>query len=183
MRFGYFLLLLATFSLTSNCLAADSVEWGQPVNGLRMSVSATIEGGTVSQFGVTIQNVGDKDVSVTIGSSSGVSSLAPTIFITSPDGKEWRMSHPDIPLAGRVFPLVVPLVSGASYTVVLAPTSIYGTLDGTHTFAQFMPRIDRVRAELDLSGRWACESPERFAFWVFPCWQGKLISNRLDPWK
>lgn len=182
MQFGYFLPRLAILALTNTCLVADPVEWGQPVNGLRMSVSTTTEGRTVSQFRVTIQNVGDTDVSVRIGSSGGTPSLALMITITAPGGKEWLMSRPDIPLGGRSFPLVVPLLSGGSYTIVLAPTNMYLRLDGTHTLIPSMPPIDRVKAELDLSGRWACQSGEPFV-WVFPCWQGKVVSNRLDPWK
>ena len=163
-------------------LAADPVAWGPAVGGLRISLSVVLEQPAAGrQFQVTIQNVGDKDLLVPLGIINNTKAYADklTLVLTTADGKHPRVIFTGMPgvISGRLDALVVPLLSGASYTV-RTPMDQYYVLDGSEKLETFCSRSCQLQVELDI--RNVVCSPYGFPNPnMLTCWQGKIASNAI----
>lgn len=121
--FGLFLYHLP-YTLTSG-RSLEDLQWGSPVNGLQMSVSAiTANKGDVPEFQVALLNIGDHDVTLNLGSmlANGKVQLPDNISLnlTQADGKTLMCKFADKKYsfaAGRVDDYIVPLRVGSIYTL------------------------------------------------------------------
>ncbi len=112
-----------------------------------MSISVVSDDtGIGRQFQVTIQNVGGNDLLVPLGIINNTKAYADKLklVLTTADGK-----HPRVILTGmRLDALVVPLLSGASYTVRM-PMDKYYVLDGSEKLEKFCSRFCQIQVEME----------------------------------
>ena len=105
-------------------LAADIVEWGQPVNGLRLSISIEPYPGNPA-FQVTLENVGDQFLLVPIGALAGNSHpMLLKMYARTPDGKTHSVLG-GFGLAGGSEPLIIYLRSQEHFTVQRSISSFF----------------------------------------------------------
>jgi hypothetical protein len=102
------------------------------------------------------------------------------VVVSVPGGKDRRAAYAGGPgvVAGRVDPLVLPLIPGASYAVQI-PLVHFVILDGPENLETLILKRCQVRLELDVQN-FACPlygypNPN-----MIPCWQGKIVSNVLQ---
>jgi len=127
-------------------------------------------GGAGGAIRITVRNAGEQPVLVTLGDLIGSRfyHLRFVLAVTA-DGQERRapyMGGPGV-VAGRVDPLVVPLVPGASYRVDVPLASFGG-----------VAARGRMRVELEVR-KPACPlygypNPN-----MIPCWEGRAVSNEI----
>ena len=172
------LLVSAAMVFTIPCAAADG--WGTHVNGVRMGIA--ISGAPESEIRITAQNAGDQPLLVPFGALIGSRfyDLRFQVVVSLSGGKERRAVYAGGPgiVGGRVDPLVVPLVPGASYTVQI-PLARFVILDGPENLETLVLKRCQMRLELDVQNP-ACPlygypNPN-----TIPCWQGKVVSNILQ---
>jgi hypothetical protein len=122
-----FLTLLMS-SASSRSQSIDSVQWGVPVDGLEMSISAAdSQNLDVPEFEVALRNAGKQDVTLNLGLmlANGKVQLPQNISlnVTDASGKTRQLKFLDRrypAIAGRVDDYVVPLRAGSSYTLKLS---------------------------------------------------------------
>ena len=171
-------LVLAVFPVT----AADPVAWGPVVSGLRMSISVVPDdSGIGRQLQVTIQNVGGNDLLVPLGIINNTKAHADKLklVLTTADGKHPRVIFTGMPgvISGRLDALLVPLLSGASYTVRM-PMDKYYVLDGSEKLAVFCSRFCQTQVEMEtknvVCSPYGYPNPN-----MLTCWQDTLLSNAI----
>jgi hypothetical protein len=149
--------------------------WGQPVNGLRISVTVAPETRTGRYILLKLQNVGDTDLLVPIGLV--VAKAHPVLVelhVKGADGKNRRVLYTALAgIAGYLEPWNIRLRSGESYTV-RTPISSYHVPDGKE-LSVFIRRPCQLWVELGSSGE--CTGPDPTK--PFPCWRGRVVSNVL----
>jgi hypothetical protein len=162
--------------------AADSVTWGPVVNGLRMSLSVVSgEPPSGRQLQVTIQNIGGNDLLVPLGIINNTKAYADKLklVLTTPDGKHPRVIFTGMPgvISGRLDALVVPLLSGASYTVRM-PMDKYYVLDGSEKLEKFCSHSCQLQVEMEtkrvVCSQYGYPNPN-----MLTCWQDTLPSNAI----
>ncbi|HEY1755244.1 MAG TPA: recombinase family protein [Bryobacteraceae bacterium] len=179
-------------------LAADTVEWGQPVNGLRLSISIQPYSGNPA-IQVTLENVGDQFLLVPIGALAGNSHpMLLKMYVTTPDGKAHSVLG-GFGLAGGSEPLIIYLRSQESFTVQRSISSYY-LLDDVPADLQAWPglafllgpekletlilRRCQLWVELEQEST-ECMLPKGRFDQSFekqapvPCWHGKVATNIL----
>ena len=171
-------LALAVFPVA----AADPVAWGPAVNGLRMSLSVVSgDRGFGRQLQVTIQNVGGNDLLVPLGIINNTKAYADKLklVLTTADGKHPRIIFTGIPgvISGRLDALVVPLLSGASYTVPMPMDKCY-VLDESEKFEEFCSGFCQIQVEMEtknvVCSPYGYHNPN-----MLTCWQDTLPSNAI----
>lgn len=164
------------------CVAAD--DWGDAVNGLRMGIA--IESGTHPEIRIAVRNVDDTQVLLTFGSLIGSRSydLRFRVILTEPGGKDRHAIFAGGPgaVGGRIDQLVVPLISGATYTVQI-PLASFSVVHESANLETFILKRCKVRVELEIRNPtcplYGYPNPN-----MIPCWQGKVVSNTLQlPYK
>jgi len=142
--------------------AADAAEWGQAVNGLRMSISIVPAEGGPGYIKLVLQNAGNKDLSVgpfhTVGGVCDVFDFV-NVF--------WKDSGGAVSVVRRTRggssrPCSVPLFSGEERSFV-KPISFEALPQRGEFWAEYEPRADEAKA--------GCGA--------VPCWAGKIVSNTL----
>jgi hypothetical protein len=162
--------------------AADPVAWGPTMNGLRMSISVIPDdSGIGRQLQVTIQNVGGNDLLVPLGIINNTKAYADKLklVLTTPDGKHPQVIFTGMPgvISGRLDALVVPLLSGASYTVRM-PMDKYYVLDGSEKVAAFCSRFCQIQVEMKTKNV-VCPPYGYLNPNMLTCWQDTLPSNAI----
>jgi hypothetical protein len=175
---------LAVFIMSISVLpgiGADAIQWGPTVSGLRMSLSLSNETATGSQLQITIQNVSNRDVLVPLGSVLDYKGCTDTLRIipTTPDRKQAKVTCTAVVARlGELEPLVIPLLSNASYTW-RNPTEKYAVTNGpviVASLTKFMIRPCQLQVELNIANPTCHNGPNGDGT---PCWRGKVVSNVL----
>jgi hypothetical protein len=119
MRISGVVLTAIALAVVPSAYSADSIEWGRPVNGLRLGAAF---GSDPSKpiLRVLLQNVGPAVQELVIG-HSGPSYDSMKFIATAPDGKEEVGLHKGvyIPIAGLVLPISVSLNAGTTHELEL----------------------------------------------------------------
>ncbi len=160
----------------------DDLQWGQPIDGVQMSLSST--GSNGSNLQVALRNVGDHDVTLNLGSmmANGKVQLPNNIRLNVTDsrGKTRVFKFADKRhafVAGRVDDYVVPLRAGSMYTLQL-------TLDQfwcyeTKEFAiQLLPGRNLLTAQFEGTGA-QIVNLDMAGIKLLNFWLGKVDSNTL----
>lgn len=184
---------LAIFSLlvvALPCAVAqgDANEWGQTVDGLRMSVALIPGSRTDSLVRVTLNYIGDKPLLLpsALISADRIAGYRLGLLVSAPDGQHrFHFDGLDV-IAGRLDPLVIPLVPHASYTLEL-PFAEWRASESGRIWLQSL-----VQQHGQLWVEWDCADQGTPAIRSLPCplygypnpnqitcWQGKLTSNRV----
>jgi hypothetical protein len=173
----FWLLTVVAFVFVFPGVAADA--WGSDVSGVRMSIA--VASGSNPEIQITVQNINDKPLLLTFGALIG-----PDLYdfrfrvVVNMRGKDRRVIYTGAGgiVAGRVDPLVVPLVPSASYTVRI-PLALFYVLDGSEKLETFVSKRCQMRVELDVENPtcplYGYPNPN-----MIPCWQGKVVSNVLQ---
>lgn len=127
-----------------------------------------------------MQNVDENPLLLTFGALIGsrFSDFRFRVVVTV-DGKDRRVIYVGGPgvVAGRIDPLVIPLVPSASYTVRI-PLARFYVLDESDNLATYISKRCQMRVELDVQNPtcplYGYPNPN-----MIPCWQGKVASNVL----
>jgi hypothetical protein len=157
-------------------VAADAIQWGQPSNGLRMSVALANR-----EVQVTLQNTGGRDLLIPLGMT--VRKPHPTllkVFVKTPDGAMPRVIYTGIGhVAGYAEVMTIGLRASESYTVS-TPVDLYHVLDGSEKLASFIRRRCQFWVELEVTES-QCPNPATLDSLrrKLPCWHGKAVSNVL----
>jgi hypothetical protein len=116
---------LITSSADPSRQTVDNLQWGQPSDGVQISLSST--DANSSNLQVAFRNVGDHDVTLNLGSmmSNGKVQLPNDVYINFTDvqGRSRVFKFADKKqsgVAGRLDDYVVPLRVGSMYTLKLA---------------------------------------------------------------
>jgi hypothetical protein len=144
--------------------AADAAEWGQAVNGLRMSISIVpVEGGPANLL-LVLQNTGDKDL--TVGPLHFFGGHCDVFDYVNLFWKGGGVVWPVRPQRGGS-------VTFRPCTVALHPGEEFSFRENQRVFAalaqagefwiEYEPRADATKA--------GCRA--------VPCWAGKVVSNTL----
>ena len=161
--------LAILFAFVSLCSAA---EWGQPVNGLRLSLAK--EGETLI---LTFENVQDREMYLPLGGAVGVGEAdRVTLSLRLPEGASRPLQYTGGSgvAPGRILPFIVPMLPGSIYTV---RTQLRNWRVG--------PELNRIEADLakgaslqagltaapDLGMRYV----ECYGLQIF--WSGSVVSN------
>lgn len=145
-------------------------------------MSVAVHGtGTDAELQITLNSVNEKLLLLPFGVVVGdrTYSLQFRVFATTPDGKDRAVVSPGDSgvTSGVPFPLVMPLVPNASYTVQKQIGKSY-VLDGSVKLQTFALQPFQLRVELDISNP-GCSLYGYRTPSTIPCWQGKLVSNVL----
>jgi len=172
----FWLLVSAVLVFVFPGVAAD--DWGSAVNGVRMGIA--IGSGSNPEIHVTVRNIDDQPLLLPFGALIG-----PGLYdfrfraVLNVNGKDRRVIYAGAGgmVAGRVDPLVVPLVPSASYTVRI-PLALFYVLDGSEKLETFVSKRCQMRVELDVENPtcplYGYPNPN-----MIQCWQGKVVSNVL----
>ena len=174
---------------TLACAIAQTNEWGQTIEGLRLSLAVVSDDGGDVQIRVTANYVGEKPLLLPFAFISGerVSRHRLKLLISAADGEHtFSLDDPTIPLRGRFDPLVVPMVSHSSYVLELPLAAWTRGLTNRKELESLIHRNGLLWAELDCKyiGSTAIP-PLACPLYGYPnpnvitCWQGKLTSNKL----
>ena len=179
--------VLATLSCgLVSCLLAQTGEWGQPADGLRMSLAIprNPDGSRGGDLQIALRNIGQRDVLVNLGKIIGARAYPDRILIvpvTLEGHRILRVIHVGGPgaIGGRLDPLVIPLLAGGMYTLRI-PAKDYYLLDERESLETFLPRLSALSAE------WEGVAAPNFSTSgagspMLPFWAGKLTSNTLLP--
>jgi hypothetical protein len=118
-------LIFAVGSQSSYLFGQTGQEWGQPENGLQLSLLSahgSPASSTHSRFRVEIQNVGSNDLLLKLGGmlANGRKQYpnALSLLITNPEGKTIECGFPGpFAVGGWAGPFIVPLPAGASFVL------------------------------------------------------------------
>jgi hypothetical protein len=168
---------LAIFISAVPGLAAETVEWGQPVNGLRLSISMAADPSANLEMQVTFQDVSDQNLLVPIGAVVGnAHPMLLKLYVTTANGKTHRILQGGLPgVAGYMEPWNISLRPQESYTARM-PISSYFVLDGSEKLETLILRHSQLWVEIDHQSA-ECMVPKNLA--PVPCWHGRVSSNTL----
>ena len=165
--------------------SAESQQWGAPVDGLQMSISAGDYSNVgVPKFQVAVRNLGARDVVLNLGImlANGKVQLPDRIRLNLTDaGGRTRELHffdkryPGI--AGRVDDYVVPLRVGSTYTVTFDLDQFWSP-DAGDVQPRLPPGRYQIAAQFEGVGAKAGNS-DTPGMKLMNFWTGKLQSNAL----
>jgi len=171
-------------------VAADTDEWGQTIDGLRMSVAIFPDSHADLQVRITVSYLGLKPLLLPLGFATGdeISRHRPRLLVAAADGQHSFKLDDDKPIRGRFDPIVIPMAPHASYTLEL-PAAAWRA-SWTPGLAAMTPLPVLLRQPVRLWVEWDCAyfqgtaqpSCPLYGYPnpnVFPCWEGKLVSNTL----
>jgi hypothetical protein len=176
--------------MTLFCAATETGEWGQTVDGLRMSVAIVPDNGAGLQIRVTVNYLCRDPMLLpfAFAMGKGISRHRVKLFVAAQDGQHSFTLDDAVPLRGRFDPIVIPMAPHASYSLELAAA------DWRAEWSPGLSAMTPLRALLEqpvhLWAEWDCAyfqgtanppcplygypNPNQF-----PCWDGKLVSNTL----
>jgi hypothetical protein len=135
-----------------------------------------------SEIRTTVRNAGDQPLLLPVGALIGSRfyDLRFQAVVSVAGGKERRATYAGGPgvIGGRVDPLVLPLVPGASYAVQI-PLARFVILGQPEKLETLILKRCQLRVELDA---WNATCP-LYGYPnpnMIPCWQGKVVSNVLQ---
>jgi hypothetical protein len=162
---------------------------GTAVGGLRVAISFVQDQPKKSTFLVELRNVANNDLTLNLGITMGNGPEYPTalaLILTDVQGRVRRLVIGGPPLAGRVFPWILHLAAGSTFSIPIDFVDsafsiplvgylenyplypIYKLSPGIYSIqAQFIGSRD-TRALLDLPGI------------STPYWEGTATSNQLE---
>jgi hypothetical protein len=165
--------------------SAESFQWGAPVGGLQMSISASGSRNIdVPEFQVALRNIGDRDVMLNLGSmlANGKVQLPRRIGLTLTDAggrtRELHFFDKRYPaIVGRVDDYVVPLRVGSTYILTLNLDQFWSP--ETKEFQlQIPPGKNLITAQFEGSGA-RSSNLDTPGMRLMNIWEGKLQSNAL----
>ncbi len=181
--------VVALVASTLSFSAAQTNEWGPLVDGLRLSTALDLASSGSVQIRVTVNYIGEKPVLLPFMFVSGerISRHRLRLFVSVADGEHaFSLDDPTIPLRGRFEPLVVPMISHASYILELPISAWRSGFRNQQELETLIRRPGELWAELDCKYMASTAMPPLACpLYGYPnpnavtCWQGKLISNRL----
>jgi hypothetical protein len=160
----------------------DSLKWGQPSDGVEMSLSSTDSNGTDLQ--VAFRNVGDHDVTLNLGyvMANGKFQLPAYVNLnfTDAQGQTRVFKFADkkhSAIAGRLDDYVVPLRVGSTYTLALTLNQFW--CQETKEFEiRLAPGKNRLTAQFQGSGA-GLVNLDMPGIKLMNFWLGKVESNSL----
>lgn len=180
---GWILIILLCGGVSG--VTAAPPQYGDTVEGLRMNVSLdTSDPNKGDGLQVTIQNTGEKDVLLSLGWIVGYRAYVEEIFLelTTSDGKHPGVILTGVPpgVAGRVDPLVIPLLAGASYDIRISAAHYY-IPESSETLPSFITRRAgslrmKFQGKAATSYVSSLQGPSMISFWL-----GTLFSNEIRP--
>ena len=163
-------------------VAADGLQWGPTVNGLRISVALSNDATKDGEIRVTLQNLGDKDILIPLGVIVGNPHLILLkVFLKTSDGESQRVIYTGIGgIGGAVEPLTMGLRAGEAYTMSMR-LGLYYVLDRSEKLATFIKHRCQLWVELEVKEN-QCPNPTTLDSLrrTLPCWYGKVVSNVLQ---
>src|ERR1039458_2590982 len=168
---------------------AQTNEWGETIDGLRLSLAVVSADGGDVQIRVTVNYEGEKPLLLPFAFITGerVSRHRLKLLISAADGEHtFSLDDPTIAIRGRFDPLVVPMVSHSSFVLELPLAAWTRGRTNREELESVIHRNGLLWAELDCKylGRTALP-PLACPLYGYPnpnvitCWQGKLTSNKL----
>jgi hypothetical protein len=163
-------------------VAADPVNWGPTVDGVRMSVALSNDATKDGEIRVTLQNLADRDILIPLGVIVGNPHLIfLKVFLKTSDGESPRVIYTGIGvISGAVEPLTIGLRAGEAYTMSM-PVGLHYVLDRSEKLATFIKHRCQLWVELDVKENQCPNTttldPLRRKL---PCWYGKVVSNVLQ---
>ena len=175
------------------CAAAETSEWGQTVDGLRLSVAIFPDSRAALQVRVTINYLGRSPLLVPLGFATGdaISRYRLRLFVAAADGQHSFTLEDGRVIRGRFDPIVIPMAPHASYTLELPAAdwrAVWNPGLSAMTPLPALPALLQPPAHLWVE--WDCScfqgtaNPSCPLYGYpnpnqFPCWDGKLVSNTL----
>jgi hypothetical protein len=174
-------LTYATLLCVFAAVAADSVKWGPPDNGLRMSVSL---GGKAMnrEIRVNFGNITEKDIFIPLGMIYG--GPHPTlvrVMVKAANGDKPQVVYTGVgAVSGVVEAMTMGVRAGETYTMVL-PVDMYYLLEGSGGLATFVKHPCQLWVELEITER-ECPNPVVLdpLRRTLSCWRGTVVSNVLQ---
>ena len=170
--------------------AAETDEWGQTVDGLRMSVAIFPDSHADLQVRIAVNYLGPNPLLLPLGFATGdrISRHRLQLFVAAAEGQHsFALDDPAIPIRGRFDPIVIPMAPHASYTLELSVADWYAAW--TKALSAMTPLPALLRQPVRVWVEWDCAHYQGTAPScplygypnpnVFPCWGGKLVSNTL----
>ena len=183
---------VALLSVSFGSFAAGYAHWGEPVAGLRMSLSLDGTSPAVEHtLRITIENQGDRDQLLRIGNIIGgkayLDKLTPVyVSLSDPARKRLRLRDREMPggVMGRLDPLVVALPVGTSYSAAAPMKRLVSFGAPSRSLESLASVRSEVFVELDVAaGPCPLYGPPNPN--MIDCWHGKLVSAPLilgDEW-
>lgn len=172
------------------CGAAETGDWGQTVDGLRMSVAIRSDSGIDLQVRVTVNYLGRGPLLLPLGFATGdrISRYRLRLLVAAATGLHSFALDGGGPIRGRFDPIVVPMVPHASYALELPAAGRRAAWSAGLSAMTQLPALLQQRVHLWVE--WDCAyfqgtaNPPCPLYGypnpnVIPCWDGKLVSNIL----
>ena len=156
---------------------------------MRMSVAILSESGVDLQVRVTVNYLGRSPVLLPFGfaTGDGISRHRLKLFVAAPDGQHGFTLDGVYAIRGRFDPLVIPMAPHASYTLE-SPVAEWRA-EWSPGLSAMTPLPTMLQQSVLLWAEWDCvhfqgtgPSCPLYGYPnpnVFPCWDGKLLSNTL----
>lgn len=178
-----FLCLLSPDS--SGGRAADNSQWGAPIDGLQMSITALNSSDmSVPAFQVALRNIGERDVTLNLGImlANGKAQLPDRIRLSLMDAggriRELRFFDKRYPaIAGRVDDYVVPLRAGSTYILTLSLDQFWSP-----DTKEFQLKLSRGKSQIVAhfeGGKARTDNLDTPGIKFMNFWEGDLDSNAL----
>ena len=167
----------------------SALEWGHANAGLRMAVSPVAKAddpGSVPGFRVAIENVGESDVVLSLGTMlANGKVMFPTavrLLLTDRQGTARELTYFDrrYPgVAGRIDDYLVALRAGSVYTILVSLDHYYSPTTKEYGDIKLAPGRHRIEARYDGQGAQALnlDTP---GIGLLNFWKGTLRSNSLE---
>jgi hypothetical protein len=180
---GTFLCLLSPDPLGGR--AAENLQWGAPIDGLQMSITALNSGDmSVPVFQVALRNIGERDVTLNLGImlANGKVQLPDRIRLSLIDAggsrRELRFFDKRYPaIAGRVDDYVVPLRAGSTYILTLSLDQFWSP-----DTKEFQLKLSRGQSQVVAhfeGGKARTGNLDMPGIKLMNFWEGELDSNAL----
>ena len=207
--YNRFVALLTTFvvaflTFQQGGLAAETNQWGKPVDGLQMSVALVPESGRAPIIRITVRNANDRPVLLPLGNikSGKFNTGKVTVFVTTPQGQFKFLLSPSVVIStGQADPIAVPLVPNSSYTIERRVTELFQEYTPTNEMELLVGKSGQLWAEWDggpphQDSNMDASTPEDYFFLqkhlpncprygapnpsLTHCWESKMSSNKLQ---
>lgn len=169
-------------SALSRGRSIESLQWGAPVDGLQMSISATHSSNLdTPEFQVSMWNIGEQDVTLNLGTmlANGKVQLPERIGLNLTDSRgktrKLRFRYPAI--AGRIDDYVVPLRAGSIYILTFNLDQFWSP-DTKEFQLKLPPGKYQIAAQFE-GGGVKTSNLDMPGIKLMNFWKGKLQSNAL----
>lgn len=191
-------ILITTLCAFVGVWAEQILSWGRPVTGLQISIAVNREQRDDAQFRIDFHNISKADLKLNMGIRLGNDTqypMAVVLIVTDPHGKTERFGIGAPPIAGRVYPYVLTLPPGATFSIPFGfhrylgpvqtpttPVSPHILTLGSYPFGATRylgPGVYSIRAEFGGTGAGRQGFDCRSVNPKGDCWTGNIISNQL----